>query len=138
MEQTQAAKILELFEQVETELSEGVYDPSIFKAIFLAGGPGCFTPHTKVKVEEGHKPIKDVKVGDKVWTLSESGEEVLRCVSENFCYPAPSEMVEIQLEDDELIVCTLEHKIRLSDGSWKEAQDLQEGDDVKCFSKDKS
>jgi len=42
----------ELIQQIirETLLQEGVYDPGIFKAVFMAGGPGSGKSHTAKKI----------------------------------------------------------------------------------------
>ena len=38
----------------EDSLDEGVYDPGIFKAIFLAGGPGSGKSYVASKTAGGH------------------------------------------------------------------------------------
>lgn len=46
-------KLLDIFKKSNT-LNEGVYDPSIFKAFFLAGGPGSGKTFVTGKVTSGH------------------------------------------------------------------------------------
>ena len=120
-------KYLELVEQV---LSESINDKNIFKAVFCAGGPGCFSPDSKVKTKDGYKRISDIKIGDVVFTLDENNSIVTKEVEHLFQYDAPEDMIEIVLETNEKIVCTPDHEIRLIDGSWKKAKDLTDSDEL--------
>jgi len=114
-------------------ITEGVNDKGIFKIIFMGGGPGCFDEDTLVKTNDGHKKISDVKCGDLIWTTDNNNNKVLEKVEKIFNYLAKDEMIEIILENDEKIVCTPDHKIRLRDGSWIEAQNLTEESDILCY-----
>lgn len=44
-------KLIELFDQA---LTEGIYDPSIFKAIIMAGAPGAGKSHVANEITQGH------------------------------------------------------------------------------------
>lgn len=114
-------------------ITEGVNDPGIFKAIFMGGGPGCFDENTLIKTKNGYTKISEVKCGDLVWTINNDGDRVLENVEKVFNYLAENEMIEIILENDEKIICTLDHKIRLKDGSWVEAQNLTQESDILCY-----
>lgn len=118
----------ELMEEIEG-LQEGVYDRGIFKAFFLAGGPGCFSPETPVWTAEGYKRIDEVKVGDLVKTLDESNQVIERPVTEVFSN-AIHGITEVIMDDDTKVICSVDHRFRLSDGTWKEASQLQEGDEL--------
>ena len=116
-----------------TIITEGVYDPGIFKAVFLSGGPGCFDENTLIKTENGYNKISEIVEGENVWTLDKDGKRLLSEVSEVFEYDADKEMVELELESGEVITCTLDHEIRLSNGEWIFAKDLKDGEDVLCY-----
>ena len=115
------------------QLNEGVNDPGIFKAVFLAGGPGCFDENTLIKTETGYTKISEVIKGERVWTLNTKGKSEISEVVELFKYDADTEMVNIELETGETVVCTLDHEIRLSNGNWIMAKDLKDGNDVLCY-----
>jgi DNA gyrase subunit B len=112
------------------QLDEGIQDKHLFKAVFLAGGPGCFDGDSLIKCEEGYKKIKDITTDDNVYTLDENNNVILKKVLDTFEYDSCDKMVEIVLENDEKIVCSPDHEIRLKDGSWKEASDLTEKDEL--------
>ena len=116
-------------------ITEGVNDPGIFKAIFMGGGPGCFDEDTLIKTDIGYKKILDVKCGDSIWTIDNNNNRVLERVEKIFSYFAKNEMIEIILENNEKIVCTPDHKIKLKDGSWIEAQNLTEKSDILLYTK---
>jgi intein/homing endonuclease len=107
-------------------IDESVYDKLKFKAVFMAGGPGCFDGDTEVKTESGYKKIKDILVGDKVWTVNEKTlEKELKPVQELFVYDsAGAEMVEVEFENGEKIICTASHEFFI-DNKWIKAIDIQ-------------
>lgn len=47
-------KLVEIFKRLTGTLNEGVYDPSILKVFFLAGGPGSGKTFVSGKVTSGH------------------------------------------------------------------------------------
>ena len=106
-------------------INESVYDKLKFKAVFLAGGPGCFDGDTEVKTENGYVKIKDIKPNDKVWTINEdTGEKELKPVIELFVYDTIGEdMVEVEFDNGEKVICTASHKF-LIDGEWIRADSI--------------
>ena len=65
-------------------------------------GNGCFTPNMKVKLENGiYRPIKDIEIGDKVYTHTEETKEVI----DKFEFDRDEEIMEING-----IECTKNHK----------------------------
>ena len=117
----------------EDLLLESVFDKSILKCVFMAGGPGCFDENTLIKTEDGYKKISKIVEGEKVWTLNEDGDQILSEVGEVYEYDADNEMMELELESGEVITCTLDHEIRLSNGEWVMAKDLTDEDDILCY-----
>lgn len=112
-------------------ITEGINDKNLFKIVFLAGGPGCFAGETLVKTEKGNVPICEIKVGDEVYTLDETtGKVMLKKVEHLFEYSVMEDLMEIEIETDEKIVCTKGHKFRLQNGEWKEAQYLTIEDEL--------
>ena len=122
---------MKTYEQLIEEmiLNEGVYDKGIFKAFYLAGGPGCFAPETPVWTPSGYVRIDELKEGDDVYTLSDNNEVVTSKVTDLLKNTVHG-ITEVTMEDGTKVLCSVDHPFRLSDGSWKEASQLEEGDDL--------
>ena len=87
----------------------------------------CFAAGTKVLTEFGYKNIEDIKVGDLVWSISETtGEKELKRVL-NTIISETSELYEIKV-GDEIIKVTPRHQFYVVDKGWVRAYNLQEGD----------
>jgi len=89
---------------------------------------GCFTGEVKVKTEFGYKPIKDIKVGDKVWAYNDTTKtlelkSVVRTIKLDF-----NQLYKISFGDD-YVNATYEHPFYTSKG-WKDAEDLRLGDSL--------
>jgi hypothetical protein len=103
--------------------------PKFGQIIIMAGGAGCFGPDTLVEVENGVKKIKDIVIGDKVWSLNEStNTKELQEVSNTFIYDSKTKpMVELQFEMSdgkiETVVCTEDHEFYI-DGKYIQAKDI--------------
>jgi len=119
--------------QAVEKVAAGVYDPSIFKSVFLAGGPGCFSRDTLIHTETGIKKISEIVVGEKIWTLSDTNNKELKEVNEVFKYLNTKNMVNLELVNGETIICTEDHEFKLIDENWKKACDLTEEDDIVCL-----
>lgn len=91
----------------------------------------CLDGDTVILTDKGEIPIKHlVGCNIKVPTVDENGN----IVTSETCTVKPTAIVndymEITLEDDTIIKCTLNHRFMLSDGTYKEAKDLTEDDDL--------
>lgn len=92
----------------------------------------CLTGDTEVLTEIGYITIKDLlnkKV--RIYTQNDDGSIVLTEDRYNsILTKRATELVEIILENNSVIRCTPDHKIRLSNGSYKEAGDLNLDDNI--------
>jgi hypothetical protein len=90
----------------------------------------CFTGETLVKTDDGHKQIRDIKVGDKVYSEDvETGEKGYKTVKQIFINDA-SELLHISVKDTE-IKTTFPHPFYVVGKGWVEAKDLKVGDILK-------
>lgn len=94
----------------------------------------CLDGDTVILTDKGEKPLHEL-VGEKIRvpTVNSEGEIEL---SET-CTVLPTiqyqEEYQIELEDGSVIKCTPEHRFMLKDGSYKQAKDLTETDDIVEF-----
>jgi len=88
----------------------------------------CLTGDTLVKTVNGDVPIKDIKVGDKVFTYRNRKPAVGE-VNQSFC-TGEAEIWEVLLDNGEIIRGTGEHKILLISGDKKRIKDLQINDRI--------
>lgn len=91
----------------------------------------CLDGSTPIVTDSGVFPIKElVDCSIKVPTVDENGN----IITSETCTVKPTAIVndymEITLEDNTVIKCTLNHRFMLSDGTYKEAKDLTEDDDL--------
>lgn len=94
----------------------------------IAGGI-CFTGDTIVKVENGDKQIKDIKVGDQVYSKDpKTGEKGLKKVKTVYVNET-DKLVHIFVDGQE-IKATEEHPFWVIDKGWLGAKNLQVGDKV--------
>ena len=92
---------------------------------------GCFVGDTEVLLSSGDK-IRFVDMKDKyyeIMTFDGGKFKPSLCINQGITKYVNS-LVEIQLDNDEVIRCTPEHKILLSSGNWIEARDLTDEDDI--------
>lgn len=106
--------------------------PKFGHVVIMAGGAGCFSGDTQVRTESGYKPIKDVSIGESVYTFSEeTDEESLQKVRDVLEFTDhPEDMLELEfLNEDgkvETVRCTANHEFYV-DGQWVAAKDLEIG-----------
>lgn len=91
----------------------------------------CLDGDTVIKTTTGDNKLKDLVDKDiEVISINDFGEEVVS----GHCTVKPtilsSEEYEIELEDGTMIHCTPNHRFMLKDGSYKEAQNLTENDEL--------
>ncbi len=93
----------------------------------------CFTGDTLISTKDGDKEIKDIKVGDEVYSENvATGEKGLKRVKEVFLNET-SEITHIKIGDEE-INATPTHPFWVNDKGWVKAGDLKKGDKVVLFS----
>ena len=103
--------------------------PKFNQVVIMAGGAGCFGPDTLIEVESGTKKIKDVEIGDKVWSLNESTNiKELQEVTNTFIYDSSMKpMVELKFQMDngdiETVLCTEDHEFYIN-GEYVQAKDI--------------
>lgn len=85
----------------------------------------CFTGDTLISAERGEVPIKDIREGERVWSRTESGEIVLRCVNRVFEKVPTKGLLRVETSEG-ILTCTPEHKF-YADSQWVPAKDLREG-----------
>ena len=92
----------------------------------------CLDGDTLIKTEHGYFKIKDLcgKENLKVISLDENKKEILS----NICNVEPTiqtdEEYQVELEDGTVINCTANHRFMLKDGTYKEAKNLTEEDEL--------
>ncbi len=99
----------------------------------------CFTGDTKVSLVDGREltfleMIEEQKQGKDLWVYSlnlENGK-IVPVVAQNIRKTGENvtELLEVTLDNDEKIRCTLEHLFMLRDGAYKKAKDLKENDSL--------
>ena len=93
----------------------------------------CLHPETQITMFDGTtKKITDIKVGDLVKTVNEDSgiiedKPVLKLHSN---LNKGSQMYEIEMENGDLLRITGNHKVKLTDGSWKRVDELDEDDEI--------
>lgn len=88
-------------------------------ATYLLDGAGtgrlsCIAEWTPIRTQRGHVPIRDLTVGDKVWTHRGRWRSVRRVFTKGF-----AGMYDLRLSNGEVLTCTTDHKLLLSTGVWK-------------------
>ncbi len=93
----------------------------------------CFTGDTLVSTKDGDKPIKDIKVGDEVYSENpETGEKGLKKVKRVFVNES-DKLVHVYV-NGEKIKATPEHPFWVVNEGWVKAEDLELGDEVLLYS----
>jgi RNase P/RNase MRP subunit p29 len=103
---------------------------SKFDAVFI---DECLHPDTLIIMEDfSKKKIKDIKIGEKVWTLNENTntQEIKEI---EFVYKNLSkdqQMYEIEMEDGNMLKITGNHKVLTTNNIWKRVDELDEKDEI--------
>lgn len=96
----------------------------------------CLHPSSLIKMADGtEKQIKDVQIGDKVFTYNEeSSEKEIHEVEYVYKNLSKHEkMYELVLEDDSTIKLTGNHKVLLASGDYKRTDNLEIGNEILRF-----
>ncbi|MBI4653098.1 DNA topoisomerase (ATP-hydrolyzing) subunit B [Candidatus Kuenenbacteria bacterium] len=103
--------------------------------IFIVEGDsagGCFDGNTKIALADGRnlnfkELIKEDKKGKKnyCYTINYNGNIEIDLIKNPRMTKKNTEVIKIILDNDEEIICTLDHKFMLRDGSYKIAKDLK-------------
>jgi len=110
---------------------------------------GCFIPETKVKTTDGVKTLTEIFSENDI-DLGEKGEEYrqwyvptkeIKVLDENneekkitnLFVNGYEKTLKLTFDDDTTIECTPNHKFKLKNGSWKEAKDLDESDNIEAY-----
>ena len=94
----------------------------------------CLDGDTEILTSNGVSKIKNlVDKQIKVPTISDDSNIVLSNICSVKQTTESNIEYEIKLEDNTIIKCTPNHRFRLVDGSYKEAQKLNEDDDILSF-----
>ncbi|MFH1656662.1 MAG: DNA gyrase subunit A [Candidatus Nealsonbacteria bacterium] len=102
------------------------------------GNFGCFTKDTKVKLTDGRsltfgQLIKEYKQGKKNYTFTFNSQDKIIEIAE---IKKPrltrknEKLIEVILDNEKKIRCTLNHKFMLRNGTYREAQNLKAGDSL--------
>ncbi|MDO8480379.1 MAG: DNA polymerase domain-containing protein, partial [Nanoarchaeota archaeon] len=87
----------------------------------------CFSADTQIMTEQGIKNIKEVRVGEKVYSLNpKTGNAELHPVVKTFAYDYKGKMIRLASGSVDFLV-TPNHRFLVSDGktqTWKEAEQL--------------
>lgn len=95
-------------------------------------GTNCFVGDTKIKTDSGEKPIKDLRIGDKVYSYNEQYKLQELKEVEDVWSNGKKEILEIELADGKKIKVTPEHLFKTQRG-WIPAGGLTEGDELVEF-----
>lgn len=92
----------------------------------------CLAGETKILTENGYMPIEDLNNKcTRVYTFNNDGsvsltDEPVLITQTN----TVAELIEIEMENGYTFKCTPEHRLLLSDGTYKQAKDLTTDDDL--------
>ncbi|MEC0119532.1 polymorphic toxin-type HINT domain-containing protein [Paenibacillus apiarius] len=92
-----------------------------------AGSLLCFSAGTKVKTEQGLKPIEEIQVGDQVQTRNEETGELGYHPVEELFQRETDETYHVKVNGT-TIITTAEHPFWVAGQGWVEARDLKKGD----------
>ena len=101
------------------------------------GNFGCFTGETKVKLIDGRELsflelIKEYREGKKnySYTIGRDGRIEIAEIKNPRKTKENAEILKVTLDNGKEVLCTLNHRFMLKDGSYKEAQTLKTGDSL--------
>lgn len=84
------------------------------------GRLSCVREDTPLRTARGVKPIKNVVVGDLVWTHRGRWRRVLKTFTKG-----PGDMYTVQFSNGQELVCTPAHELLLASGAWKTLHEIR-------------
>jgi len=111
-------------------------DPSESELFVVEGDSagGCFTGDTEVALASGRsitfeQLVEEYENGERhyCYTVQDNGRIELERIENPRVTREDAELVRVVLDNGETIRCTPDHQFMLRDGSYREAQDLDEG-----------
>jgi len=93
----------------------------------------CLHPDTEITLfDNSKKKIKDIEIGDLVKTVNEENGKIENkpVIKLHYNLNKGNQMYEVEMENGDIIKITGNHNVKLKNGKWKKAEDLNEGDDV--------
>ena len=98
------------------------------------GCPFCFPEDTKIETNDGNKDIKNISIGDIVYSYNENKNKIeLKPVEEIYKREYSGELICIELDNGNIIKCTPNHKIYTTNRGYIEAKDISENDDILIY-----
>jgi len=102
------------------------------------GRMSCIEGSQLIDTTEGEKPIKDIRIGDNVYCLSETGRIETEVVT-NKWLTGHRKCIKIRIRltngDERELICTAEHPVRANEYSWINAGQLKQGDQLYILNK---
>lgn len=86
----------------------------------------CLDGSTLIKSERGILPIKDIKVGDRVYALT-GLQTVLAAYTPEQLDATDKKFLEVEFDDGSIVRCTHDHEFLLENKEWKKAIDMKIG-----------
>jgi len=112
------------------------YPPEFFKQFEIVVVDECLHPDTKIQMGDNSlKKISEIKIGDIVWTYN-TNKHLKEKKEVDYVYKNLSsneDMFEIELENNEKIFITGNHKVRLITNEWKRVDELTIDDEIIDF-----
>lgn len=95
----------------------------------------CLHPDSLISMADGtFKKIKDVIIGDRVYTINEKNDKKeIKEVEYVYKNLSNQPMYEIEMENGDIIKLTGNHKVKLENGSWLRVDELSENDNISDF-----
>ncbi len=111
-------KILQTYVPV---LKQGIHTPinARFNVLVSSGRTSCLAWWTPVKTKRGFVAIKDVQVGDEVWTHKARWRKVTAVLDQGI-----KETVSVSLCNGSLITCTDDHRFLTNEDTWQTIREV--------------
>jgi DNA polymerase I-like protein with 3'-5' exonuclease and polymerase domains len=99
------------------------------------GRYSCIEANQMVMLVGGYKKIKDVKIGDSVYSYDENGKLKINKVLDKF-YQGHKRVIKLNYiskggnKKTGSLICTPDHMIRINQGEWVQAKDILVGDKI--------
>ena len=104
------------------------------KSLYITFG---FVANTKIKLADGRNEtifniVKEFEQGKKnyVYSLNDNNEITVQPITDAFFTKKVNKYIRLTLDNNEIVECTLDHKFRLKDDTYKEAKDLTDKDSL--------